>query len=49
MPVQSTSGLERYPEEEMATHSNIFAWKIPCTIETGGLQSRGSQGSDMTE
>ena len=25
--------------EEMATHSSIFAWKIPWTVEPGGLQS----------
>ena len=25
----------------MATHSNIFAWRIPWTEETGGLQSMG--------
>ena len=30
-------------EEEMATHSNILAWKIPWTEESGGLQSMGSQ------
>ena len=30
-------------EEEMATHSSIFAWKIPWTEELGGLQSMGSQ------
>ena len=27
----------------MATHSSIFAWKIPWTEEAGGLQSMGSQ------
>ena len=26
-------------EEEMATHSSILTWKIPCTEEPGGLQS----------
>jgi len=26
-------------EEEMATHSNILAWKIPWTEEPGWLQS----------
>ena len=36
-------------EEEMATHSSILAWKIPWTEEPGGLQSLGSQESDMTE
>ena len=36
-------------EKEMATHSTILAWKLPCTEETGGLQFVGSQESDMTE
>ena len=26
-------------EEEIATHSSILAWKIPCTKEPGALQS----------
>ena len=30
-------------EKEMATHSNILAWKIPWMEEPGGLQSMGSQ------
>ena len=30
-------------EEEMATHSNILAWKIPYAEEPGGLPSMGSQ------
>ena len=30
-------------EKSMATHSNIFAWKIPRTEEPGGLQSMWSQ------
>ena len=33
----------------METHSSILAWKIPVTEEPGGLQSMGSQESDMTE
>ena len=33
----------------MATHSSILAWSIPGTEEPGGLQSRGSQKSDMTK
>ena len=33
----------------MATHSSNLAWKIPWTEEPGGLQSMGSQESDMTE
>ena len=28
-------------EKEMATHSSIFAWRIPWTEEPGGLQSVG--------
>ena len=30
-------------EEEMATHSSIFAWKIPWAEKPGGLQPIGSQ------
>ena len=30
-------------EKEMATHSNVLAWKIPWTEETGGLYPIGSQ------
>ena len=30
-------------EEEMATHSRIFAWRIPWTVEPDGLQSMESQ------
>ena len=36
-------GQEDPPEEAMATHSRIPAWRIPWTEEPGGLQSRGSQ------
>ena len=35
-------------EKEMATHSSIFAWRIPWTEEPGRLQSMWSQESDMT-
>ena len=30
-------------EKGMAIHSNILAWRIPWTEESGGLQSMGSQ------
>ena len=30
-------------EEEMATHSNILAWEIPWTEESGGPESMGSK------
>ena len=33
----------------MATHCNILAWEIPWREEPGGLQSLGSQESDVTE
>ena len=29
-------------EQEMATHSSIFAWEIPWTEEPGGLWSMAS-------
>ena len=29
----------RSPGEGMATHSGIFAWRIPWTEEPGGLES----------
>ena len=36
-------GPEDPLEKEMATHSSIFARRIPCTKDPGGLQSMGSQ------
>ena len=33
----------KIPEEGMAAHSGILAWKIPQTEEAGRLQSKGSQ------
>ena len=36
-------GREDALEKEMATHSNILAWKIPWTEKLGGLQLMGSQ------
>ena len=36
-------GQEDAPEEGMATHSTLLAWRIPWTEEPGGLQSTGSQ------
>ena len=29
-------------EKAMATHSSVLAWRIPETVEPGGLQSMGS-------
>ena len=39
----SILGLEDPLEEVMATRSSILAWRIPWTVEPGGLQSMGSQ------
>ena len=36
-------GWEDPLEKEMATHSNILAWRIPWTEEPGERQSMGSQ------
>ena len=36
-------GLEDRPEEKVATHSSILAWRIPLTEEPSKLQSIGSQ------
>ena len=41
-------GQENPLEKEMATHSSILAWEIAWTEEACGLQSMGSQESDMT-
>ena len=39
----SILGQENPLEKEMATHSNILAWKIPWTEEAVGLQSMVSE------
>ena len=38
-------------EKEMATHSNVLAWRIPGTGEPGGLPSMGSRrvGHDWSD
>ena len=36
-------GQEDPLENEMATHSSIIAWRIPCVEEPSGLQSIGSK------
>ena len=41
-------GWEDPLEKEMATHSNILAWRIPWPGEPGRLQFMGLQESDMT-
>ena len=43
-------GQEDHLEKEMATHSSIFAWRIPWTEEPGRLYSPwGRKESDRTE
>ena len=41
-------GWEDPLEKEMATHSSIFAWRIPWTEETERLQYMGWQELDTT-
>ena len=36
-------------EEEMATHSNILAWRMPWTEEPGGYSPWGHKELDTTE
>ena len=36
-------GTDEPLKEEMATHSNVLAWRIPWTEEPSGLQSMGLQ------
>ena len=43
MLIQSLGCWEDPLLEEMETHSNILAWRIPWSEEPGGLQSLGSQ------
>ena len=43
IPVLGRSPPHPAPEEEMATHSSILAWRIPWTGEPGRLQFMGSQ------
>ena len=35
-------GWEEPVEEDMATHSSIFTWRMPWTEDPGGMQSMGS-------
>ena len=40
-PVVGSLGLEDPLEKEIATHSDILAWEIPCTEEPSELRSWG--------
>ena len=42
-------GQEDPLEEEMKTHSSILAWRIPWTVEPGGLQSMVLKELEITE
>ena len=42
-------GWEVPLEKEMATHSNILAWRIPWTEEPGGLYPWDHKELDTTE
>jgi len=43
-------GEEDPLQKEMATHSNILEWRIPCAEEPGSLHSpRDLKESDRTE
>ena len=42
-------GWEGPLEKEMATHSSVFAWRIPWTEEPGGLRPWGREELDTTE
>ena len=42
-------GWEGPLEKEMATHSSVFAWRIPWTEEPGGLRPWGCEELDTTE
>ena len=39
----SNLAREDPPEESMATHSSVLAWRIPWTEELAWLQSTGSR------
>ena len=42
-------GWEDSLEEELATHSNSFPWKIPWTEELVGFSPRGCKELDASE
>ena len=42
-------GWEDTLGQEMATHSSMFAWKIPRTKEPGGLQSAAAAAAKLLQ
>ena len=47
-PWVQSLGHEDPLEKGMATHSSILSWRIPWAKVAGGLQTMGSQESEMT-
>ena len=47
--IREVLGQEDPLEEGMATHSSIFAWRIPWMEELGRLESTGHKESNTTE
>ena len=45
----SSLGQEDSLEKEVATHSSILAWRIPCIKEPDGLQFMDHKVSDTIE
>ena len=53
LPTMQETGVQSLGQEDslekgMATHSSIFAWKIPWTEKPAGLQPMMSQRVDTT-
>ena len=42
-------GQENPLEKGTATHSRILAWRIPLTVESGKLESMGSQRVGLSD
>ena len=47
--MQETRGQSHPLEKDMATHSNILAWRSPWTYEPGGYNPQGRKEPAMTE
>ena len=45
----SSLGQEDSLEKEVATHSSILGWRIPCIKESDGLQFMDHKVSDTIE
>ena len=46
--MQASLGQEDALEKEMATHSSILTWRIPCTEEPGSLQTMHGIANSLT-